>query len=172
MILVALTMVMIAAYSLTSRDGFARRFLPPPDINAYAVKSTLLDIGSWVVPVALVLLAEFWVGYRLWAKRDPSRFRGLIRRLLAGSSIGGLLLLAVAHSPILNGVRALWVMIGIPVGAFAAGAYAAASAPLFESRRERFSFVVRYLSLDLAFFGLAVLWATTDIRGQLVRALR
>jgi hypothetical protein len=172
MILVALTMVLIAAYSLTSSDGFARMLLPPPGLNAYSVKSTLLDIGSWVVPVALMLLAELWVGYRVWGSRDPSRFRVLLGRMLVGSAVGGALLLVVAHSPILDGVGVLWVMIGIPLGTLAAGIYAAARAPFLERARERFSFVVRCLSLDLALFGLAVLWATTGIRGQLVDALR
>ncbi len=172
MILVALTMVLMMAYSLTSSDGVKRLIATFTDSNARAVRSNLLNIGSWVVPVALVLLVEFWVGYRLWSSRNPDRFRGIVRRMLVGSGVGGVLLLAAAHSPILNGVRSLWVMIGVPLCTFTAGLYVAARAPFFESRRERLSFVVRYLSLDLTFFGLAVLWATTDIRGQLVRALR
>jgi hypothetical protein len=123
-----------------------------------AVSSAALSVSTFVVPMAIMCFLEFWLGLRTWARSDFKVLLSAMRRMIIGLGIASALLVALVASPVLNGARALWVFIGLPVTIYATGICAALGTPALHDGRSKFFYVSRIVGIDLSFFGLLVAW--------------
>jgi hypothetical protein len=172
MILAGITMALFVAWRLVGTIMSDGSISVLDLFGSPAERFNLIALASLVIPIVVLLPIELWMGIRLWARGDWYRSRSLMLRMLIASSVLWILAVAIAFSPLLNRVGAVWVFVSLSLFVYIGGAYYAGHHADLRAGRSWLGFASRFVGLDLAFLGLLVAYIATGVRHAAVMLCR